>query len=84
MDRQEVFVFDGIHGAVKIQEIDGRFYVFLLKYVKVNRENRKEWIFDDEERECGSYKPYEDKDVTSNPDVLFEDVKRWTPHKVRL
>ncbi len=77
-----VYVFDGIaHELYKIVEKDGEYQVYRLKDVVVSASGYT-FTFEDQPQ-IWNYKPYEDADVTTDPAVFFDDVKRWTSHKVR-
>jgi len=81
---EPVYVFDGVeHELFKVVGDGGEYSVYRLKDVRVVASGY-EFTFEDEPREIRGYKPYEDADVMADPAVFFEDVKRWTQHKVRF
>jgi len=82
MTTQPVYVFDGVsHELVKIIEDCGEYRVYRLKDVVVSASGYT-FTFEDQPQ-IWNYKPYEDADVSTDPAGFFEDVKRWTPYKVR-
>ena len=79
-----VYVFDGVsHELFKIIQEGGEYLVYRLKDVLVTASG-KAFNFEDQAHASWGYKPYEDADVSTDPAVYFHDVKRWTPHKVRM
>jgi len=81
---EPVYVFDGVdHELFKIVEDGGEYLVYRLKDVRVVASGY-EFTFEDKPHASWGNKPYEDADVTDDPAVFFEDVKRWSQHKVRF
>lgn len=79
-----VYVFDGVdHELYKIVEDGGEYLAYRLKEARVV-ESEYEFTFEDRAHASWDYKPYEDADVTDDPAVFFEDVKRWSQHKIRV
>jgi len=79
-----VYVFDGVdHELYKIAEDGGEYSVYRLKDVQVF-EPEYYFTFEDKPHKTWGYKPYEDADVVTDPAVFFDEVKRWSQHKVRL
>ncbi len=88
-----VFAFDsGLHDMVKITKIKTKYYVYRLKEVQEIPKRGHSFMWGDHtykfiwERSavaCYNYKPYDDSDVASNPEVYIEDIKRWNPFKIR-
>ena len=77
-----VYVFDGVgHELYKIVKEGGEYLVYRLKDVQVTKSGYK-FTFEDQPQ-IWNYKPYEDADVTTDPAAFFDDVERWTIHKVR-
>lgn len=82
MISKPVYVFDGVgHELFKIIEDRGEYQVYQLKDVVVSASGYK-FTFEDTPQ-TWNYKPYEDADVSTDPAVFFDEVKRWTFHKVR-
>jgi len=81
---EPVYVFDGVdHELYKIVEDGDEYLAYRLKDARVV-ESEYEFTFEDRAHASWDYKPYEDADVTDDPAVFFDDVKRWTPHKIRV
>lgn len=81
---EPVYVFDGVdHELYKIVEDSGEYLVYRLKDVRVVASGY-EFTFEDQPHKTWGDKPYEDADVTDNPTVFFDSVKRWIQHKVRF
>jgi len=79
-----VYVFDGVdHELYKIVEDGDEYLAYRLKDARVV-ESEYEFTFEDRAHASWDYKPYEDADVTDDPAVFFANVKRWTPHKIRI
>ena len=80
-----VYIFDHTHGLLKIVKRRKYYYAYRLKAVFVNRYTKKEhYVFESHSIERWSYKPYDDDDAASTPEVFLEDVKKWHPHMIRL
>ena len=81
---EPVYVFDGVdHELYKIVEDGGEYSVYRLKDVLVSVSGY-EFSFEDTPHKTWGDKPYEDADVTDDPAVFFDSVKRWSQHKVRF
>ena len=73
-----VYVFDHTHGLLKIVKRGKYYYAYRLKAIFVNLYTKKErYVFEKRPIERWSYKPYDDEDVASTPEVFFEDVRKW-------
>jgi len=76
-------VFDGVkHELVKIVEEGDEYLVYRLKDVQVGTSGH-DFNFEDKPHASLGYKPYADADVVDDPAVFFDDVKRWSQHKIR-
>jgi hypothetical protein len=74
-----VFTFDGnMATMVKIEKHGKTYCVYRLEKVVMTKMGPG-FIFEEYPCESWSYKPYEDKDVSTRPVDFFEDVKRWQP-----
>lgn len=81
---EPVYMFDVVdHELYKFVEDGGEYSVYRLKDVRVVASGY-EFTFEDKPYETWGKKPYEDADVVTDPAVFFEDVKRWSQHKVRF
>ncbi len=81
---EPVYVFDGVdHELYRIVEDAGEYSVYRLKDVRVVASGY-EFNFEDKPYKTWGNKPFEDADVTDSPAVFFDDVKRWSQHKVRF
>lgn len=87
------YVFDTTSGLVKIVERKGKYYVYRLKDLEVypkrghsflSGEHIFKFKWETTASETHGYKPYDEGDVSSSPDVYISDVRRWHPYKVRL
>ncbi len=92
-----VFVFDQSSGLVKITKRGKKYYVYRLKEVQEIPIKGHSWFY--KKRTFGShtykfiweptasdalnYKPYDDGDVSSNPDMYVYEIRRWNPYKIR-
>lgn len=87
-----VFVFDSSSGLVKITKRGKKYYVYRLKEVQEIPARGHSFMFGDHTykftweptaSEVHNYKPYEDRDVSSGPEVYINDIKRWNPYQIR-
>lgn len=90
-----VYVGDNQHGCLMIKKIGAQWYVYRLKEVQVkyssygfhpdfHKYKSIKFIFEKTATAKHGYKPYDDDDVTKNPNVLFDHVRRMAHHKVRV
>lgn len=88
-----LFVFDsGSQNLIKITKRGKKYYVYRLKDVlEFPAKGRSyysghytyKFTWEPTAIAVHNYKPYEDSDVSSSPDVYIEQIKRWTPFKIR-
>ena len=86
-------VYAGGRNPVKIQKKGKRWYVYDVKqvtkvqvmYLNIYKpsEVRVKIEFEKKPRESYSYKPYEDRDVSTDPTSIVDDVKIWQSYKIR-
>ena len=85
-----VYAFDShTHELVKIVCRGDKYSVYRLKEVRVIPVKvvapEYDFTFEPEPFESWDYQPYDTAaDVATDPAEFFDEVKRWTPYKVRL
>lgn len=79
-----VYVFDGcLKELVKIVKKGKYYYIYRLKKVVITLISKKiKFEFEKHYYDKTTYKPYEEKDVSSVPDVFLEDIQVWQPHLI--
>ena len=88
-----VYVFDMSDGLVKILKKGKGWAVYRLKEVQWWRkvfadpmrgeEDRYKFIWETKAIKTHPYKPFESGDVSDNPNVFIEDVRRFQDYKIR-
>lgn len=85
-----VYAYDRTDGLVKIVKRGTKYCIYRLKEVEVDlihwipREEKHKFIFETKNTSCYGYKPYDDEDVSNDPDIYYRDVERMHHHKIRM
>ena len=87
-----VYAFGSSRGLVKIVKHGKNWAVYQIKRIewweKVfadpmrTTETKYKFVWEKKAIATHSYKPFEDGDVTDDPNTLIEDVKTWHPSKL--
>ena len=83
-----VYVYDNSDGLVKIIKRGNKYCIYRLKEIQVKllhwvpHQEKHKYVFEKQKVSCYGYKPYDDKDVSNDPDVFYDDVKRKNYHKI--
>ena len=89
-----VFVFDLSSGLIKITKRGKKYYIYRLKEVQeiparghsfsmFTDDHTYKFVWEHTASDVLNYKPYEDRDVSSDPGIYINDIKRWHPYKIR-
>lgn len=89
-----VYTFDRSRGLVKIIKRGNVWAVYRIKEIQEREkvfadpmrmsEKRYKFVFEARAIATHSYKPFEDRDVSNNPDSFVEDVRTWQPYTIHL
>ncbi len=79
-----VYTYDRTLGLVKIVERKGNYYVYRLEHVAINLHTKqRRYIFDKHYCKKWHYQPYEEQDISHNPDIFLEDIRKFEFYKIR-
>ena len=93
-----VYAYDNTDGLVKIIKKGRRYCIYRLKEIQVINKDigffasyghrdpseKHKYVFEKQKVACFGYKPYDDKDVSNNPDMFYDDVERKQHHKISI
>jgi len=83
------YVFDMTSGLVKIVKRGTKYNVYKLREIQESHnlysgKRKYKFIWERTPSESHSYKPYDESDVSGNPEIFINSVMTWNPYKVRL
>jgi hypothetical protein len=85
----QVYVFDMTSGLVKIAKRGNKYNVYRLNEIQesynlYSGKTKYKFVWESSPSEFHNYKPYDEGDVSSRPEIYVESVRRWNPYKIRL
>jgi len=82
-----IFVYDKTRGLVKIVERKGIFYVYRIKsiieeFTWGSRTSKYKFIWEKKYSDKYRYQPFDEGDVSCNPEDFIDDVKRFDQYLI--